>query len=351
MASHDDLVQAKRTLGQSLLRAGLEGGVVGSRRTLQASRAIASGGHNVHAVGIGRKITDGVETDVLCVRVYVVQKLALSLLAPRDRIPESIDGLPVDVIESAPAFLSDDRLDRIAATACTLARRQRQRPVVAGISAGHFAVTAGTLGYFCRSTRVGDNLDQIHVLSNNHVFADVDKAQPGDALYQPGSADGGGPNDTFAEFVRAVPIRMGGKFPNRVDAAIGRLLPEVDYVRGICTIGPVTGATRASLLMPVCKHGRTTGYTEGRVVDIDYDALVGMDHQNPKIVALFADQIRIERDPPFPAIGLGGDSGSLVVERDGKAAVGLYFAGPEDGSYGIANHIHEVFNELQVQLI
>lgn len=351
MASHDDLLQAKQTLGQSLLRAGLEGGVVGNRRTLQVSKAIASGGHNVHAVGIGRKITDGVESDELCLRVYVVQKLALSLLAPRDRIPESIDGLPIDIIESAPAFLSDDRLDQIAATACTLTRKKHQRPVVAGISAGHFAITAGTLGYFCRSVRVGDDLDQIHVLSNNHVFANVDNAQQGDALYQPGSADGGGSNDSFAEFVRAVPIRMGGQFPNRVDAAIGRLLPEVGYARSICTIGPVNGATQASLAMPVCKHGRTTGYTEGRVVDVDYDALVGMDHQNPRIVALFADQMRIERDVPFPAIGLGGDSGSLVVERHGKAAIGLYFAGPEDGSYGIANHIHDVFNELQVQLI
>lgn len=351
MASHDELVQAKRTLGQSLLRAGAEGGVVGSRRTLLVSQAIASAGHNVHAVGIGRKTSNGIESDELCVRVYVVQKLPLSLLSPHDRIPESIDGIPTDIIESAPAFLSDEKLGTITSSACTLARKQRQRPVTAGISAGHFAITAGTLGYFCRSTRDGDDHDQIHALSNNHVFANVDKALPMDALYQPGAADGGSAHDRFAEFTRAVPIHMGGQYPNRVDAAIGRLLPGTEYIHGICTVGQVTGATRAMLGMPVCKHGRTTGYTEGRVADIDYDALVGMDHQNPRIVALFADQILIERDVSFPAIGLGGDSGSLVVERGTKAAVGLYFAGPEDGTYGIPNHIHAVLDELQVQLI
>jgi hypothetical protein len=103
--------------------------------------------------------------------------------------------------------------------------------------------------------------------------------------------------------------------------------------------------------MLVRKHGRTTGYTEGEVTDDAYDALVGMDHNDPSVVALFEDQMRIERTPPYPEFGLGGDSGSLVVRRDGPAAVGLYFAGPQSGVYGIANHIQDVLNELEVQLL
>ncbi len=99
------------------------------------------------------------------------------------------------------------------------------------------------------------------------------------------------------------------------------------------------------------KHGRTTGYTEGKVTDESYDALVGMDHNNPNIVALFQDQMRIERMSPFPAIGLVGDSGSLVVAKAELHAVGLYFAGPPAGDYGIANHIQNVLNELEVQLL
>lgn len=103
--------------------------------------------------------------------------------------------------------------------------------------------------------------------------------------------------------------------------------------------------------MRVRKHGRTTGLTEGRISDLTYDVLVGMDHMDPTIVALFEDQIRIEQVAPHPAFGLGGDSGSLVVTSDGNRAVGLYFAGPEGGAYGIANPIDEVLAKLQIELI
>ena len=67
---------------------------------------------------------------------------------------------------------------------------------------------------------------------------------------------------------------------------------------------------------------------------------VGMDHNDPNIVALFQNQMRIARIAPFPAFGLGGDSGSLVVAKEGLHAVGLYFAGPPAGDYGIAINRH-----------
>ena len=60
-------------------------------------------------------------------------------------------------------------------------------------------------------------------------------------------------------------------------------------------------------------------------------ALVGMDHTDPKVVALFGNQMRIETLPPYTAFGLPGDSGSLVVKKRGSRAVGLYFAGPPGG--------------------
>jgi hypothetical protein len=102
---------------------------------------------------------------------------------------------------------------------------------------------------------------------------------------------------------------------------------------------------------PVRKHGRTTGYTEGVVTDEAYDAIVGMDHNDDSVVAVFHNQMRIETVPPHPAIGLGGDSGSLVVMKAQLKAVGLYFAGPESGSYGIANHIDDVLSEMEIELV
>lgn len=361
MHTREELLQAKQSLSASLLRAGLRGNVVSTTAAVRVADAIAAAGQNVHAVGIGRKMVNGVETDDLCVRVYVVQKIAETLLPPIYRIPGSIDGITTDIIESPPAFIAQtkpktkSRVNKIVAAstlpACSNSRRQNQRPLAAGISAGHFNITAGTIGYFCKSTRHGDNPADVFALSNNHVFADVNQARVGDDLYQPGPLDGGTATDHFADFTRCVTIELGGTAPNRVDAAIGRLRSTVQHRPEICSIGQITGSTRATEGMQVRKHGRTSGYTEGRVTDDSYDALVGMDHSNPSVVALFDNQMRIEAIAPYPAIGLGGDSGSLIVTKGGIFAVGLYFAGPASGSYGVANHIQDVLIELEIQLV
>lgn len=361
MPSHDDLLQAKQTLSASLLRAGLRGGVVGMAAAMRVERAIAAAGRNTHAVGIGRKVVDGEATQDLCVRVYVVQKIAESLLPPIYRVPASVGGIPTDVIESPPAFLlgrkpgvrqaAPKKAGPSAAAACTVNRRRRQRPAVAGVSGGHFAISAGTIGYFCRSTRHGDDPASVFALSNNHVFANVNEGRPGDDLYQPGPADGGTAADHFADLTRWVPLQLGGTTPNRVDAAIGKLLPGATHRAEVCSIGSIVGTGRATEGMQVRKHGRTTGYTEGVVTDEAYDVLVGMDHDDPGIAALFENQIRIERIAPYPAIGLGGDSGSLVVRKEEPVAVGLYFAGPQSGVYGVANHIQDVLHELEVELL
>jgi hypothetical protein len=322
--------------------------------SVRVAQAIATAGQNVHAVGVGRKIVEGRPTTEMCVRVYVAQKIAESLLPPIYRVPPSVNGIPTDVIESPPAFILAGKPKRPRAKptpACNRNRRKKQRPVVAGISTGHFNITAGTLAYFCCSTRSGDNPDDIFALRNNHVYADVNQAQVGDDLYQPGPADGGTAANTFANLTRWVTIHLGGVTPNRVDAAIGRMGADVPRQVEVCSIGAITGAARASEGTQVCKHGRTSGYTEGEVTDESYDALIGTDHSDPSVVALFQGQMRVEAIAPYPAFGLGGDSGSLVVRKEGTEAVGLYFAGPPSGTYGVANHLADVLTELEVQLL
>lgn len=360
------LYQAKKALSAQLLGAGRAGGLAPRTRSVDKAMAAAANGQNVHAVGIGHKIVDGQPTDEMCVRIYVSQKLAPSLLGA-NALPPQVDGMPTDVIESAPAFLlptvaaaeeiAVPGLEGIASLSpaalqpCSALRRQRQRPVRGGISTGHFSITAGTIACFCRSVRKGDDPEQVYVLSNNHVYADVNNASPGDSLLQQGRLDGGGAADQIATLDRFVFMQLGGTTPNRVDGAIGALLPGVDFISEICSIGQLTGTADAFEGMRVRKHGRTTGLTEGIVTDISYDALVGMDHADPSIVALFDDQIRVERAAPHPAFGLGGDSGSLVVSAEGVNAVGLYFAGPDSGFYGIANPIDAVLADLEITLI
>jgi hypothetical protein len=360
-----DLNAAKTFLCDQLLQLGLGGGVVSKSPTISVAAAVAGAGRNVHAIGIGRKITEDKKDGSNCVRVYVVQKLPLSLLSPRDVIPKIIDGVPTDVIESEPPFAfaakkrtakktsrkRSARPKRSATTSasCSQNRRKRQRPVMGGISAGHRDITAGTLGCFCKSTNPSDDADQLFALSNNHVFANVNQALVGDPLYQPGPADGGGINDYFAALHRFVPIQLGGVLANRVDAAVGRPIPSVAVDPDICMIGNISGTAQAVDDMLVRKHGRTTGYTEGRVDDVDYTGLVGMDHNDPIVVGLFENQLRIVADGPEP-FGLGGDSGSAVVHRTDQDVVGLYFAGPPSGMYGLANRIENVLAELEVTI-
>lgn len=313
--------------------------------SLRVAEAVASAPQNVHAVGVGRKVVEGVVTDVLSVRFYVVQKLAQSLLAPESRIPETIDSVPTDVIESAPSFIAR------GLTPCSFDRRRKQRPAPAGISVAHRDVTAGTIACYCRSTRDAEG-DETFLLSNNHVLANLDEAQVGDDVLQPGPADGGtAAADRFAVLHRSEPIVMDSMTANAVDAAIARVLDTEAFDASICSIGRVGGTLPATEEMRVRKHGRSTGLTEGVVADVSYDALVGMSHLDPNLIALFDDQIRIDVASPYPAFELGGDSGSLVVTGSGPHAVGLYFAGPPSGDYGVANPIDSVLSALGITLL
>ncbi|MGH9629213.1 MAG: hypothetical protein ACRD7E_12910 [Bryobacteraceae bacterium] len=338
-----DLLAAKGALAARLLPRSQE--PAPRAPALRMEDAVAAASHNVLAVGIGRKIVHGSATETTGLKVYVVQKLALSALPEQARLPETFSGIPVDVVEAPPSYLMGWPY---GVTPCSAIRRRQQRPVTAGISAAHGALTAGTVGGFFRSTRAGDDPSRILVLSNNHVFANVNLGCLSDGLYQPGPADGAVKQDLFARLARFVPLYTDGKTPNRVDAAVGELLDSIPFKLEICTIGRIQGVRRATQDMLVRKHGRTTGYTAGIVTDESVDALVRLNGQDQ--VGLFQDQMRIEAIAPHFAIGLPGDSGSLIIDRSRLEAVGLFFAGPPSGSYGYANHIEHVLTDLELRI-
>lgn len=363
MTSIADIRAAKAVLCEQLLQLGLGGRVVSKTRSMSVASAMASAGRNVHAVGIGRKITEGKTEALKCVRIYVVQKLARSLMAPRDIIPAEVNGVPTDIIEAEPPFAfaakkassAKARRPRISTAAtsvvpCSQNRRKSHRPIVAGISAGHRDITAGTLGCFCKSKKSSDDTAQWFVLSNNHVFANVNHGLIGDPLYQPGPADGGGFSDFFAALHRHVPIALGGVVANRVDAAIGKINKDIQFKTEICSIGSVSGIITGEDQMLVRKHGRTTGLTEGQIDDEDYSGLVGLDYGDPNIVALFENQLRVVAVPSDVPFGLGGDSGSVLVHKTDAKVVGLYFAGPQSGNYGLANRIEHVVSDLEISI-
>jgi hypothetical protein len=349
MAISTELMQAKEALSRRLLRAAVSARGAGLKRPMRIADAVAAAGSNVHAVGVGRKIVNGRETDTMAIRIHVVQKLAASAMDPAHRLPSNIDSIPTDVIESPLAYLASG----IGAPApvCTDARKQMQRPIVAGISAGYPAVFGGTIGYFCRSTRPGDDPAAVCVLSNNHIFANLNQANPGDPLYQPAPIDGGTAADTMATLKRWVSLQIDGNTPNSVDCAIGEMSAGVPYNVECCSIGAIGGTAQAVGDMAIRKHGRTSGYTEGKVTEESTDVTVALDQNESSVLVRFTNQIRIEPTGNYPAIGLLGDSGSLVVDANSQNAVGLYVANPENGAFAYANHIADVLAALQIALL
>ena len=199
--------------------------------------------------------------------------------------------------------------------------RRRQRPVRIGVSVGHHAVTAGTLGCFVRRGRGRP----LHVLSNNHVLADENRAAPGDAILQPGRADGGRtPHDVIAFLTTFVRLRSTSA--NEVDCALAVLHEGVpadptSLGGGGRLSGVVEQVTDEEALVE--KIGRTTGHTTGRVTAFELDnVIVRYDTGTLR----FDDQIEIEGTADV-AFSAGGDSGSLVFTSGARGALGLVLQG------------------------
>lgn len=220
----------------------------------------------------------------------------------------------------------------------------RVRPLRPGISIAHVDVSAGTLGGFAVRGAGGE----MFILSNWHVLAGSPSARIGDAVLQPGPADGGtAPADrvgTLADLVPLTPTHTA-----TVDAAIALLDdPAVD---GAYPVGPVSETVEARGGEAVGKIGRTTGVTAGRVSAIELDGLV-VGYGDLGTIS-FDNQIEIESTSAGP-FSQGGDSGSLVYREDGLA-LGLLFAGSQIGGPGgtgltYVNPITAVLESLGITL-
>ncbi|ERB65743.1 hypothetical protein G3U99_19490 [Vibrio coralliilyticus OCN008] len=215
------------------------------------------------------------------------------------------------------------------------------RPVPIGVSTGHPAITAGTIG-----ARVTDGTN-VFALSNNHVFANSNDTSIPENMLQPGPYDGGVENgDTFATLTDYEPILFGGA-ENTMDAAValtstgelGTSTPEGGY--GI----PNSQTVNATLNQSVKKYGRTTGFTQGIVAAINVTVDVCYEGSTTCTkLARFVGQISIS-DGSFSS---GGDSGSLIVTSEGNNPVGLLFAGSSTRT--IASPIDPVLARFNVTI-
>jgi hypothetical protein len=315
---------------------------------------------NVVGVGLGYKISKGERTGELSLIISVARKVPIAALATEDLVPKALDGIKTDVVETGIFHALPQR-------AQDLSPRDRWRPVMPpGVSIGHYKITAGTFGCLVRRG------EEIFILSNNHVLANANNCREWDPILQPGPADGGTSDDRVARLARYVPIEfesepsecnvadraadllssvagaMGSRHQlqavkkspavNQVDAALAKPLSPNTVTNEILSIGVPTGAGTASLGTEVQKSGRTTGYTQGTITQID--ATVRIDYYGPK--AIFTGQFVAS------AMSQGGDSGSAIVDME-RSVVGLLFAGSAAAT--ILNPIDEVLSALEVELV
>lgn len=315
---------------------------------------------NVVGVGVGFKETSEGLTEDVAVVVNVAQKVPKAQLAESDKVPRDLDGVKTDVVETG-RFLAG----QVSAAAQTTKDRWRGK-IPPGVSMGHFEVTAGTFGCLVRRGR------ELLILSNNHVLANVNSAKPGDAIIQPGRYDGGKPEDKVAELVDFVPLDFGGDSArsglfttleklvnslasffgsdhrmmayrtspgeNLVDAALARPLNPAQFVGEIFNIGRPAGLAEATLGTSVQKTGRTTGYTQGRITQIDVTTSVDYNGR----MATFTDQLMAS------GMSEGGDSGSLVLNEQ-RQAIGLLFAGSPRAT--LINPIQTVLKLLDIEIV
>lgn len=325
-----------------------------TRNILKENRSQLLARSNVVATGVGYKTTKGEKTADLSLVCSVVEKKPASRLSTQDMVPATVNGIPTDVVETGYIRALQSRTDK-------------HRPAPGGVSIGHRNITAGTLG--CLVKKNG----QTFILSNNHVLANSNNAQPGDAILQPGPHDGGRyPDDHIADLSEFVPISL-GELPsdcpvanetarllneiariigsdarlraistqageNLVDAAIARPINDHDVSAEILEIGTIQDLTNGELGMAIKKSGRTTGLTSGEILQTDVTVNV---QYGAGQIARFTDQLLAG------AMSQGGDSGSTVLDENNNL-VGLLFAGSDSST--IINRIQNVFSALGLSL-
>jgi len=271
----------------------------------------------VTGVDTGFKIIGGQRTDQIVIRVFVKEK---KNVPEAERIPQTINGIATDIIQSDPQLLNGFL-----------------NPVQGGLIIEDSNNRQGTGGMVVFNGFRG--VGQPMMLTCHHVVADTDgHLVRGSVMYQPNPLKPPFPPE------RRVGIVDRGLFNGVVDAAVVSInWPDISGQ--ILDIGPIKGIDHATLNMRVRKHGGATNLTTGTVTGIDADLLIA----NPTGITRFTNQITIEGDQVTnPRFALPGDSGSVVVNETGNV-VGLVFAGDLGvGKLTYANHITAVLNALDL---
>jgi len=290
----------------------------------------------VTAVGHAKGRGERHKNDEHAVVAFVTEKKSESELDQSDVLPKEIEGVKVDVQPIGEVQIEPTTPEKAHDTG-EVDTTTGHRPAPQGVSIGHPAITAGTAGFIAwrPQKEIGVKYPEPVGVTNNHVAANENKAEIGDNILQPGPYDGGNNTDSerageLAGFVDIVDE------DNKVDVAWytidGRNMNSY-----IPSIGVPTETVEVEKGDHVKKFGRTTGLKKGKVLSNDARVRVKYDDG----VKEFEDQIIME------SISTGGDSGSAVVDTQGRLA-GLLFAGSP--KITVANKADKVLQETGLSL-
>lgn len=285
----------------------------------------------VVAVGIGPKRVGGRDTGEVGIVVSVAEKVSKADLAPDEMVPETLDDVPTDVVQTGRAVLKSEGRGPYP--------NPRRRPVTPGVPIEAYLGSSnfgeGTLGAFVTDGK------SVFALSNNHVLCQPRTQKRGGTVIQPSRDYGGTAKDKIGVVTHSVPFDIS---ENWADCAMAKIsgpsslisprYPGVGILRG--------HYNKLGWRWKLVKQGGTTLWTEGIITSVA--EAVWVDTDNGKL--LFRDQVKIEGK----LASRGGDSGSLWVTED-KYAAALLFAGPDnDDTIAWASPINTVLGTFRVKI-
>lgn len=293
---------------------------------------------NVTSVGIGGRVRAGQRVSELVLKVYVDAKVPIDQLAPSERIPAEIEGLPTDVVQMPT-------VGTIATTPVPPGQPRipfpnrdsdKHRPIVGGshmeggLSENDYM---GTLGCIMVSTT---DATKAYAFTNWHVMQGQHHTNPTIGHTRAGQPTN---KDSITKCCsHIIGTLAAGARNTTTDAALIELKPGMQWTADVLDIGPLAGehavnAAEAATHPPVRKRGARSRLSGGVIDSIGARINVdGVSYANAIIVNPNPNPTLAASDPFF--FGQQGDSGSVVV-NDANQVVGAFFAvpiGPYAGS-------------------
>ncbi|MFC6717904.1 hypothetical protein ACFQGT_09715 [Natrialbaceae archaeon GCM10025810] len=295
------------------------------RRDLPEIREFIESFPNVWSTGIGYRIVDGKRTDTPAIIVNVKEKVDESDLEETEQIPDEINGIDIDVLETEiPTY------DSVSDT-----RRNKIEPLIGGIRVARESGPGGTL-----TLGVRDSNGDPAILTCRHVVDDdlFDEGDDGSKLignpvYQPSTASS---DNIIGEVTKA--SDWSGTIES--DWAVVKLDDPNLFTNHVLGFGVPGSIREPSFDDLIVGSGITTGIGNTELVAVDVTVPIS----GTDVVGVY--QYR-NGDAKFSE---SGDSGKLVGVVDVDSEVlhpfGMHFAG--GSSYGYAIPIQRTIDEANV---